>query len=578
MKSVKKIIPLIETLANYSIKKFRSDLIAGLTVATLLIPQGMAYALLAGMPPIYGLYTGMVPLVIYAIFGTSRQLSIGPVAISALLILSGVSAVAEPGSTQFISLVIAAGLLIGAFKLILSFLRLGFLVNFISRPVLTGFTSAAAVIILASQLKDALGIQMPRFEFITENFIYAIQHILESNWITGVICFIAILIMLLFKRFLKNFPSGLLVAILGAVIVYLFNLERFDVQIIGEIPKGLPAFKLPILNLEIIKSLLPTVLTVTTIGIVECISIAKVLEAKDKTYSIDPNQELFALGISKIISSFFQSIPASGSFTRSAINFDSGAKTTMATMFTALAMGLSLMFLTPMFYYLPKAVLAAIILVAVIGLFDVKEARNLWKTHKRDFVLMLVTFFATLIFGIEEGVLFGVVLSISLVLIKSSKPHLAILGNIPNTIYYRNINRFPEAKEENNTIILRFDDQLYFANAVYLKDKIYELISDDKYKNLKYLLIDASSIHDIDSTGIHMLHDLDDYLKSRNIELHLCGVTGPARDMLYKNSMMSEPEKHHMSVHEAVLEIHYNKDNPLTNSKSVQTNVSKSIE
>lgn len=573
MNFIYKIFPILNALKGYSGKFFLSDLVAGLTVATILIPQGMAYALLAGVPPIYGLYAGIVPLLIYSLFGTSRQMSIGPVAVSSLLVLSGVSVLATPESPEFISLAITAALMIGVLQIILSFLKLGFLANFISRPVITGFTSAAAIIILGSQLKDALGITMPRFETVAEYFIYTFQHLQESNWITELLCFGGIAVMVLLKKIHRSIPGALIIVIIGTIITYVFKLERNGIELVREIPQGLPKFIVPNLDLNKMQALLPTVLTVTIINIVETISIAKVLEAKHRNYSINANQELFAIGIAKVISSFFQSIPTSASFTRSAINSNSGAKTTISSIITAIMMALSLIFLTPLFYFLPKAILAAIILVAVIGLLDIKEAIHLWRTHKGDFSMMIITFVATLILGIEEGVLFGVVLSILLVLYRSSKPHLAVLGRIPGTNYYRNVGRFEDAEEFEHTLIIRFDEQLYFANAVYFKDKVNLLMSDPKYANIKYLVLDASNIHNIDSTGSHMISDLNRDLQDKGIEFHLSGVTGPVRDMLFKCELMKNPLLHHMSVQDAVNQIHSNKEDIELRKRTLQTNV-----
>lgn len=568
---MKSIFPIFDTISNYNKTLFIADLVAGLTVGTVLIPQGMAYASLAGVPPIYGLYAGLIPLVIYAIFGTSRQMSIGPVAISALLVLSGVSQLAEPGSSEYISLVITAGLLIGIMQILLSFLRLGFLVNFISHPVIAGFTSAAAIIILGSQLKDAFGITMPRQETVLDYFQYTISHFSETNWISALMCIVAVILMMVLKKISKAIPGALIVVIIATILSYFLNFKQYGVDIIEDVPQGLPSFIIPNFDAETIKKLMTVVLTVTTIGIVESISIAKVLEAKHRNYAINANQELFALGISKLLSSFFQAIPTSGSFTRSAINSNSGAKTTISSIFTALIIMLSLLFLTPLFYYIPKSVLAAIILLAVFSLFDLKEALHLWKTHKRDFTMMVVTFIATLIFGIEEGVLFGVVLSIMSVLYKSSQPHVAILGKIPNSNSFRNINRFPEATTEDDKIILRFDDQLYFANATYFKDKVNKLVNSKE--NLKHVLIDASNVHDIDSTGVHMLQDLDADFKDRDIELHLCGVTGPVRDMLFKNGMLKDADRHHMNVPSALQNL--GEEENVKIKGSLQTNMKK---
>lgn len=572
MKKVRRFIPILDGLSGYNRSSLGKDLIAGLTVATILIPQGMAYALLAGVPPIYGLYTSIVPLILYAFLGTSRHLSIGPVAISSLLVLSGVSSIAEPGTSEYLSMVITAGFFIGVVQLLLSFLRLGFLVNFISKPVIYGFTSAAAIIIISSQLKDALGIAIPRQTNVIDYFSYAFKHIDSTNLLTLVICVLSILIMWLLKKINKSIPGALIVVIIGILLAYFMSIDSKGVAIVGDIPQGLPAFVLPSFDLETIKALIPTILTVTTMGVVECIGIAKIYESKHKSYSIRPNQELLAIGLSKMGGAFFQSIPSSGSFSRSAINSYSDAKSTLSSIFTAIIICLTLLFLTQLFYFLPKAVLAAIILLAVSGLFEIKAARKLWKIHKRDFLMMLITFVTTLIFGIEEGVLAGVILSVLSVLIKSSQPHMAVLGKIKNTNYYRNILRFEEAEEFEHTLIVRFDDQLYFANSSYFKDRINTLLGDSKYIDLKYLVIDASNIHDIDSTGIETLQEVYENALKQGIEIHLCGSKGPIRDMLYLNKMMDNPEQHHMNVFDAICCIH--EDIHLEDqSISVQTNI-----
>ncbi|WP_235294768.1 SulP family inorganic anion transporter [Portibacter lacus] len=571
MKRIRNIIPILETLRTYNKSMLRHDFIAGITVATILVPQGLAYALLAGVPPIYGLYTAIVPLIVYAILGTSRQLAIGPVAISSLLVLSGVSSIATPGTDEFLGLVITAGLLIGFCQWLLGLVRLGFIANFISLPVITGFSSAAAVIILSTQLRDALGIVIPRFDSVFSRLGYTMEHLGETSFLTTVICGGAIAIMLILKAINKKIPGALFVIIIGLVLVYFFNLDEKGVDIIGVIPEGLPSFSIPDLSIGKIKQLIPVVLTVTTIGIVECVSIAKTLQAKHKDYDIDVDQELIAIGASKMVGAFFQSIPSSGSFSRSAINSSAGAKTTIAAFFTVGLISLTLIFLTPLFYYLPSAVLAAIILLAVVGLFDIKEVVHLWKTHKRDFLMMVVTFVCTLIFGIEEGVLIGVVISIASVLIKSSKPHVAILGKVPGTNEFRNIKRFEDAIEYESTVIVRFDEQLYFANAGYFKDKVSKIINIPKYAKLKYFVLDASNMHNIDSTGIKILHDITSMLKSRGIELHMCGVKGPVRDMLYKNQMLTEIEKHHMNINAAIDQLQTGK--PIKNKgKALQTN------
>lgn len=545
--------PLFKDLASYNKGHFTADAIAGITVAILLIPQGMAYAYLAGMPPIYGLYGGVVPLILYAILGTSRQLSIGPVAISALLVLSGVSQLAEPGSADYIELTIVTGLLIGMLQIVFGVFRLGFLVNFISHPVLAGFTSAAAVIIILSQLRDVLGFPIPRFEHSYETLIYALKNLKQTNFLSLLICVGAILTMSLLKRVHRSIPVALVVVLIGTLSCAFLDLPAKGLAIVGAVPSGLPAFEIPLLNFEIIKKLLPTVLTVTLIGIVESLSIAKVMDSKHDYYTIQPNRELLALGISKFGGAFFNALPSSGSFTRSAINNEAGGRTGVSSLITAFLVVLTLLFFTSWFYYLPKAILAAIILLAVKSLFDYKEAKFLWKTHKRDFSMMAITFIVTLIFGIEFGVLAGVGLSLGMVLYRSSKPDLIILGHVPGTKNYRNINRFEINEHALDKLILRFDEKIYFGNADYFKESIRTLVNESDHQ-IKHLLIDAKTILEIDSSGIHALEEVIRFLKQRKIKLYFCGAIGVTRDMLIKTGLHEAigEENHFLSLHAAM--------------------------
>ena len=569
-------LPILEWLPKYDRSTLRADLIAGITVAVMLVPQGMAYSILTGMPPIYGLYTGLVPLILYAILGTSRQMSIGPVAVSSLLVFAGVRELAEEGSPEFIKLVILAGLLIGLVQLIMGVLRMGFLVNFLSHPVIIGFTSAAAIIIAISQLKGLLGFSIPRFNQSFDTLKYAIAHIGETQWQTVVMCVGSIIVMLILKKIKKSIPGALIVVGIGTALTYLLRLDQQGLAIVKEVPKGIPLFIMPDITLENIRILLPVVATVTVIEIIESISIAKVLEAKHQNYVVRPNQELLALGISKIGGAFYQAIPSSGSFTRSAINNDSGAKTGMASIFTALLIAMTLLFLTPLFYYLPKAVLAAIILLAVKSLFDMKEAMHLWHTHRMDFVMMLITFIVTLLSSIQTGVMAGVVVSILAVLYRSSKPDIIVLGSIPNTTSYRSVERFKKATQTEETLVIRFDNQLYFANASPFKDTVKDLTRARRGK-LKALILDASSIHDIDSSGLHALEEIHRYLQNNGITFYLTGVIGKVRDILKKSGVMDKigTENFYLKNHDAVLSHHstISEYNEGWTEEAIQTNL-----
>ncbi|MFK7980742.1 MAG: SulP family inorganic anion transporter [Saprospiraceae bacterium] len=554
MQLIDQIFPIKESLKGYSKSIFRKDFIAGLTVTIMLVPQGMAYALLTGVPPIYGLYSSLIPLFLYAILGTSRQMSIGPVAISALLVLGGVSELATPETPEYISLVITVGLLVGLAQMLLGLLRLGFLVNFLSHPVIIGFTSAAAIIIAISQLKDVLGFPIPRELSTTGALQYAFQHIGETNMIAVALCIGAIALMFILKAINKNIPGALIVVVLGVLLSWGLDLSQYGLNIIAGVPEGLPIFQLPDMGWENIQLLGETTLTVTIICIVESLAIAKVLEAKHQDYTIRPDQELFALGISKIGGAFFQSIPTSGSFSRSAINNEAGAKTTVASIITVFLIALTLLFLTPLFYYLPRAILAAIIMLAVKSLFDLKEGIYLWHTHKEDFWMMLITFIVTLIVSIPVGIFTGVLLSIGAILYHSTHPHIAVLGKIEGTNHYRNVKRFDDAIELDNKIIMRFDDQLYFANASFFKDSLKEIVQNAN-RPIRYFYLDASDIHKMDSSGLHALEEIYSYLKQQNIILCICNARGPIRDMLFKSGLMETigKENQFLNVHTAYL-------------------------
>lgn len=550
----RKYLPILQWLPTYSKKWLLADTLAGLTVGIMLIPQGMAYALLAGVPPIYGLYAGIVPLFLYAILGTSRQLSIGPVAISALLVLAGISQVAEPLTPQYIELVILAGLLIGIMQLALSLLRMGFLVNFLSHPVVAGFTSAAAVIIVISQLKYLLGIEVPRFQHLYETLEYLFWHLDETNLITLFMGLGGLFLLFSFRHIHRKIPGALLIVVMGILSTFFLGLNQIGVDIVGDIPQGLPIFSVPSITWTNIKLILPTVFAVTIIGVVESIGIAKVLEAKHDYYKVIPNQELLALGLSKIAGAFFQAIPTSGSFTRSAVNNDTGAKTGMASIITVVLIVFTLILLTPLFYYLPTAILAAIIMTSVVSLFDYKEAIHLWHLHRSEFYMMLTTFVVTLVFGIEEGVFSGVMLSLAYMIFKNSRPHVVILGQLPNSRRYRNVERYPKAIQEEEILIMRFDAQLYFANVDYFKEAIFSFVKA-KGPNLKLFILDCASIHDIDSSGLNAIKEVYQTLKDKDVEFYLSGMIGPARDLLYETGMteMLGARNHFMYIHDAML-------------------------
>jgi len=558
--NLKQFLPILQWLPTYTRTTFRADLMASITVAVLLVPQGMAYALLAGMPPIYGLYGALFPLLIFGFLGTSRQMSIGPVAVSALLVLAGISQIAEPFSARYIELAILTGFLTGIFQFLLGLIRLGFLSNFLSHPIVVGFTSAAAVIISISQLSYLLGFPIPRELSLLEKLEYAFTNLSQTHLLTFIFCLSAISSILFLKKINRRIPGALIAVIIGTLLAKYLQLEQQGIAIVGAVPSGLPQFELPNWSIENIKLVLPTVLTVTLIGLVETIGIAKILEAKTRDHKVEPNQELIAVGLGKIVGGFFQAMPTSASFSRSAVNNQAGAKTGISSVITSILIVVSLVFLTHLFFFLPKAVLAAIILLSVIGLFDYKEAIVLWKTHKGDFVMMLFTFLATLILGIEYGVLAGVMLSILMVLFRISTPHIAVLGKISDTRFYRNVSRFPNAEQLQSVIIFRFDAQLFFGNAQYFKDTIEGIVSEQK-DQLEVFILNALSITSMDSTGLNALEEIHQFLEKNEVELYITGVRGPVRDLFYKSGFMNllGKENQFMDVHQAV-EYYKNRD------------------
>ncbi|MFK5959212.1 MAG: solute carrier family 26 protein [Lutibacter sp.] len=567
------IFPFLDWLPNYKKQWFKGDFSAGLTVGIMLIPQGIAYAMIAGLPPIYGLYTAMIPQFVYAFFGTSRQLAVGPVAMDSLIVASGVGVIATVGSEHFIELAILLAMLMGLMQIAFGVFRLGFLVNFLSKPVISGFTSAAALIIGLNQLKHLLGINIQRNNQLQFLVVDAFKHFNEINVFTLIIGVSSILILIVMKRYFKKIPAALIVVILGVLFVKIFNLEEYGVKIVGDIPKGLPHFKIQQFNVETIKELSPIALTLALIAFMEAISVAKAIEAKHMNYKVKANKELIALGLGNLVGSFFQSYPSTGGFSRTAVNDQAGAKTPLSAIIAAIVVGLTLLFLTPLFYYLPKAVLAAIIMVAVFGLLDFKVPKQLLKYTKRDLIILNVTLLITATVGIKEGIITGVILSLVMLIYKSTKPHVAILGNVPNTYLYRNIKRFDQLIVLKDVLIIRFDAQLHFANTTYFKDTIYNE-AQNKGKDLKIIIIDGESLNNLDSSGVYALEEILKYFKEKTIELYFTGLKGPVRDTIYKSNIIKNIGQEYcfMSIQEAI--DYYQSKTNTTNNKAYtqQTN------
>ncbi|TCS96637.1 SulP family inorganic anion transporter [Hazenella coriacea] len=528
---IRKVVPAVNWLRNYKKSDLGGDLSAGLIVAIMLIPQGMAYAMLAGLPPVIGLYASTIPLIIYALFGSSRQLAVGPVAMVSLLVFSGISTLAKPGTNEYIALAILLAFMVGIIQLFLGLFRLGFLVNFLSHAVISGFTSASAIIIGLSQLKHLLGVKLSGGENVIQLLIEAFQKMGQTNLITLGIGLASIFILVLIKKVAPKIPGPLFVVVGSTLLVYLMKLDQSGVKIVGEVPQGIPSLSLPGLDLGAIQSLLPAALTISFIGFMESIAMAKAIASKEK-YKVNSNQELIGLGLANIGGSFFSAYPVTGGFSRSAVNYEAGARTPLASIITAIIIVLTLLFFTPLFYYLPQTVLAAIIMVAVYGLIDVKEAIYLFKVKPIDGWTLVLTFVATLTLGIEAGILIGIVFSLLVFIGRSAYPHVAELGFLPEKNVYRNVKRYPEAKTDPEVLIFRVDASLYFANMSFLEDRLRQCLSDRP--EVKWIIFDYSGVNAIDAVAIDSMEELMVTYQRSGQKIIFAGIKGPVLDLMKK--------------------------------------------
>ena len=551
---LKRRIPALDWLVHYKRKHLPGDALAGVIVATLLIPQAMAYALLAGLPPQVGLYASLLPLAVYALLGSSRYLSVGPSALLSLLILTQVAAMAEPGSPRYLALAMATALIAGAMQIAMGAARLGILTNFLSQPVLSGFTSAAAFHIALSQVKHLLGVQLPQTNHLHELLAELARAVPQTRWPTVVISTISVLLLLAFQFLLpwllerwKTFPGALaqslsksgpiIVVIVATAIVAALNLgARGGVNIIGEIPAGLPKFAFPALSASEFLPLISLAFTVSFIGFLENISVAKSLAAK-RRQNVDSNQEFIALGAANLTAGVTGGYPVSGSFARSMVNFTAGANTGLASLITVAVIGLSALFLMPLFHHLPQAVLAAIIIVAVTGLMDFAMPRRLWRYNKADAAALILTFVAVLVVGITKGFLIGVASTIVLHLWRTSRPHMAIVGRVPNTEHFRNVQRH-EVQTLPHVLLLRIDESLYFANAKYIEDFV--RCAAAERPQLRHLVLICNAINFIDASALETLSDLRTGMEEAGIELYLTEVKGPVMDRLVDTEFLEQ--------------------------------------
>ena len=545
---MKKIFPILNWILKYKPEYFKDDLLAGITVAILLIPQGMAYALIAGLPPVYGLYAALTPQIVYTIMGTSRQLAVGPVAMDSLLVAAGLGTLSIVGTADYIQMAILLSLMVGIIHLILGIFKMGFFVSFLSKPVISGFTSGAALIISLSQVKYLTGIPIAQNNKLQDFIFFILKSEIPIHVTTLILGLSCIFLLLFIKKLNKKIPSALVVVFFSTLWVYYYDKNLEGVAIIGEIPQGLPSIKFPKLDWLVIKNLFPIALTISIVAFTEAISISKGLAEKNKLYNLNPNQELLALGSANIFGSFFQSYPTTGGFSRTAVNSQAKAKTGVASLICALLIALTLSFFTDLFFYVPKTVLAAIIISAVLRLIDIKYAIRLYKSRKDEFAVLVLTFILTLFVGIIQGIFFGIILSLLLLVYRASKPHFAFLGRIGNTNYFQNIDRFPnEVVVREDLIILKFDAQLFFGNIDFFKKLVFNSI-EKKPSKVKGFIINARAINYIDSTASEELVIIIKKLQKKGIRVMVVGAIDPSRDIIINSKLIKVIKKQNLFV------------------------------
>ena len=535
---LQRVLPVIGWLPGYNREDAGRDLVAAVLVTIMLIPQSLAYALLAGLPPQVGLYASILPLALYALFGSSSSLSVGPVAIVALMTAAVLAPLYEAGSEAYVTGAVVLACLSGLFLVLMGLLRLGFLANFLSHPVISGFISASAIVIVASQLKHLLGVSAEG------NNLSEIGQTLWQNLsgfsVLPLIVGGSVLVFLLAaRRFLPNLFGKIApiaaVAITTAMAWWL-NLDERGLALVGEIPSGLPPMGVPAIELEVWQPLMMGALLISVVGFVESVSIGQTLAAR-RRQRIDPNQELVGLGMANLGAGVSSGMPVTGGFSRSVVNFDAGARTPAAGFYAALGITLATLTLTPLIAYLPKATLAATIIVAVIGLIDLSALTRTWRYSKSDFGAMLVTILLTLFHNVESGILAGVGLSIGLFLYRTSHPHSAVIGRVPGTEHFRNVRRH-QVELCPKVTFLRIDESLYFANARFLEDTVMELVANQP--ELTDLVLVCPAVNQVDASAIESLEAINERLINAQVRLHLSDVKGPVMDQLQGTALMQK--------------------------------------
>lgn len=524
---------------------------AAIIVTIMLIPQSLAYAMLAGLPPQIGLYASILPLIAYAVFGTSRSLAVGPVAVVSLMTLTAASSIAPPGSADFIAAALVLALLSGLFLLLMGLLKLGFLANLLSHPVVSGFITASGIIIATSQLKSIFGIQangatMPK---LVSSLVASIDTINLPTLAIGVVTTAFLfwvrkgLKPLLVRIGLPNRPSELVAktgpiaaVALSTIVTIALGLEAQGVKVVGDIPQNLPPFSVPLIDLELWKALAVPALLLSIIGFVESVSVGQTLAAK-RRQRIDPDQELIGLGAANLSAAFSGGYPVTGGFARSVVNFDAGAETPAAGAFTAVGIAVAALFLTPFLASLPIATLAATIIVAVLSLVDLKTPRMIWRYSKADFAAMAATIGITLVAGVEPGVIAGVGLSLALFLWRSSRPHAAIVGRVPETEHFRNIDRH-KVFTDPRILTIRIDESLTYLNARWLEEFVLEQVAEQK--TVRHVVLMCSAVNAIDASALESIEAVNYRLQDSDICLHLSEVKGPVMDALKRSHFIDQ--------------------------------------
>tara|TARA_R100000935_G_scaffold20856_2_gene39177 strand:- start:3214 stop:4911 length:1698 start_codon:yes stop_codon:yes gene_type:complete len=544
-------LPVLDWGRDYDKSALSNDLMAAVIVTIMLIPQSLAYALLAGLPPEAGLYASIAPILLYAVFGTSRALAVGPVAVVSLMTAAALGNIADQGTMGYAVAALTLALLSGVMLLVMGVFKLGFLANFLSHPVISGFITASGVIIAASQIKHLLGIDASGGN-LAELLMSIWANLGNVNWTTVAIGVSATLFLFWVRKGLKPFlrargvgpraadvatKAGPVAAVVATTVaVWFFDLAGQGVKIVGAVPQSLPPLTMPDLSFDLMGNLLLPAFLISVIGFVESISVAQTLAAK-KRQRINPDQELIGLGAANIGAAFTGGYPVTGGFARSVVNFDAGAQTPAAGAYTAVGLAIAALALTPLVFFLPQATLAATIIVAVLTLVDFTILKKSWSYSKSDFAAVLTTMLITLGSGVELGVTCGVVLSIFLHLYKTTKPHIAEVGLVPGTEHFRNINRH-DVETCPTVLTLRIDESLYFANARFLEDRIYDRLAGDTC--LRHVVLMCSAINEIDFSALESLEAINTRLRDMGIKLHLSEVKGPVMDRLKKQHFISD--------------------------------------